>query len=175
MDIQDRHFRTNELGERGSSRVNFIWKLIGTFGFTGFFPIAPATFASFIFVLVYALVPGGEVLANPFVALVTLVASVPVSTQLEKAYGRDAKCIVIDEVVGMQVILVWAHPTLLGIVLAFFLFRLFDIIKPFPAGRSQKLPRGYGVVCDDLLAGLYARLGLILIWLIWPGIGGFTI
>ena len=114
-------------------------------------------------------------LASPVVALVTLVASVPVSTQLEKVYGRDAGCIVIDEVVGMQVILIWAHPTLLGVALAFFLFRLFDIIKPFPARRSQKLPRGYGVVCDDLLAGLYTRLALILIGLVWPGIGGFTI
>jgi len=153
--------------------MKFIITLIGTFGFTGFFPIAPATFACFVFVLIYYLVPGGEWLVNPIVALVTLVVSVPISTQLERRFGHDAGRIVIDEVVGMQVILVAASPTVAGIILAFFLFRFFDISKIFPAGRSQKLPRGYGVVADDFIAGIYSRIVLVIVAMIFPGIGEF--
>ncbi len=153
--------------------MNFVLKLIGTFAFTGFFPIAPATFASLVFLLLYGLVPGGEVLAHPLVALVTLVLSIPVSTRLEKIYGHDAGRIVIDEIVGLQVILVAAAPTTAGLVLVFFLFRLFDIVKPYPAGRAQKLPTGLGVVSDDFIAGLYTRLVLIVVTFFYPGMGSF--
>jgi len=101
--------------------------------------------------------------------VVTLVISVPISTQLEKRYGEDPSCVVIDEVVGMQVILVGAGEVTLGAVVAvFLLFRVFDIAKPFPAGRSQRLPRGWGVVADDVFAGIYARAVLMLLGLFWP-------
>lgn len=153
--------------------MNFVLKLIGTFAFTGFFPIAPATFASFVFLLLYGFAPGGELLAHPLVALVTLVLSIPISTRLEKTYGHDAGRIVIDEIVGLQVILVAAEPTTVGLVLVFFLFRLFDIVKPYPAGRAQKLPTGLGVVTDDFVAGLYTRLVLVAVAFFYPGIGSF--
>ena len=153
--------------------MNLLITLIGTFGYTGFFPIAPATFASFVFVLIYWVVPGGEYLAHPIVVLITLIVSVPISTRLEQRYGHDAGRIVIDEVVGMQAVLVFAKPTLWGIILAFFLFRFFDIVKVFPAGRAQSLPRGYGVVCDDVIAGIYSRISLVLLALLIPSIGTF--
>jgi phosphatidylglycerophosphatase A len=153
--------------------MKFIVTLIGTFGFTGFFPFAPATFASFVFVLIYAYVPGGRLLAHPIAVLVTLLISVPVSTSLERRYGHDASRIVIDEVVGMQVILMLANPSMWGIVLAFFLFRFFDIVKVFPADRSQRLPRGYGIVCDDFIAGIYSRVVLIILAAFFSGIGEF--
>lgn len=149
-------------------------RFIGTFAYTGFFPVAPATFASLVFALAYFFVPGGDWLAHPIVALFTLVISVPISTQLERRYGRDPSCVVIDEVVGMQVILVGAGGASLGAVTAaFLLFRVFDIAKPFPAGRSQRLPRGWGVVADDVFAGIYARAVLMLLGLIWPAAGVF--
>lgn len=146
-------------------------KTIGTFFYTGFFPIAPATFATLVFILAYAWIPGGEVLAHPLVLLATLVVSVPVATQVEKQYGTDAGCIVIDEVVGTQIALTLAKPTALGLLAAFLLFRFYDIAKPFPAGRSQRLPRGYGVVADDVIAGIYTRVTLIVLSLVAPGIG----
>jgi phosphatidylglycerophosphatase A len=146
-------------------------KIIGTFFYTGFFPFAPATFATLVFILAYAWIPGGKVLAHPVVLLATLLVSVPVATQVEKRYGTDAGCIVIDEVVGTQIALTLARPTALGLVAAFVLFRFFDIVKPFPAGRSQRLPRGYGVVADDVIAGIYTRLTLIALSLVVPRIG----
>ena len=154
--------------------MNFVVTFIGTFAYSGFFPFAPATFASFVFVLIYAFLPGGHALAHPVVALATLVISVPVSTHLERRYGHDAGRIVIDEIVGLQIMLALASPTSTGIILAFFLFRFFDIVKVFPAGRAQKLPRGYGVVADDVIAGIYGRLALIVLAGIFPGLGTFV-
>lgn len=156
---------------RAMDRLNLVWKIIGTFGFAGFFPVAPATFATLVFVLVYSWVPGGEVLAHPIVFLATLIVSVPASTALEKKYGHDARCIVIDEIVGIQIALTLAAPTTLGVWAAFFLFRLFDIVKPFPAGRAQNLPRGWGVVADDVAAGIYVRLVLVVVAWLFPGVG----
>jgi phosphatidylglycerophosphatase A len=154
--------------------LNAIVKLIGSFVYTGYFPIAPATFASFVFILAYWLIPGGEVLVHPIVCAVTLIVSIPVSSRMEKLYGRDPSCVVIDEVVGMQVILVGASGVgPWGLFAAFFLFRIFDVLKPFPVNRSQRLPGGWGVVIDDMLAGVYSRIAMVLLSLLIPSLGSF--
>lgn len=153
--------------------MRFINKLLGTFAYTGFFPFAPATFASFVFMALYWLVPGGEWLVQPFVVLATLLISVPVATALEKQYGHDASCIVIDEIVGVQVVLMFAAPTLAGLIVAFFLWRISDIVKPFPASRAQKWPGGRGVVFDDVFAALYARLAMFVLAYFIPALGNF--
>ena len=92
---------------------------------------------------------------------------------MEDRYGHDAGCIVIDEVVGMQVILCGAHTSAAGAFLAFFVFRVFDVIKPFPSGRAQQLPGGWGVVGDDVMAAVYSRIVLVGVSLIYPNIGHF--
>lgn len=144
--------------------MQFVVKFLGTFVYTGFFPIAPATFASAVFAALYWVVPGGHWLAHPVTLLVTAVVSIPIATALEKEYGRDPSCVVIDEVVGMQIALVAVGGlTLTGLAAAFLLFRFFDILKPFPVGRSQRLPRGWGVVIDDVLAGVYTRIALVIL------------
>ena len=153
--------------------MKFIITFLGTFGYSGFFPFAPATFASLIFMGIY-LLPGGEIIAHPAVLLFTLLISIPISTRLEDRHGHDASCIVIDEVVGMQLVFLLAAPSTLGVFIGFFLFRVFDVWKPFPAGRSQNLPKGYGVVCDDVLAGLYTRITMIVIAYFFPAVGNFS-
>lgn len=160
------------ISNRGRAAVlDRVCRIIGTLFYAGFFPIAPATFATLLFVAAYSWIPGGEALAHPVVLLVTLLISVPVSTRVEKQYGTDAGCIVIDEIVGIQIALTLAAPSAAGVWAAFFLFRLYDIVKPFPAGRSQNLPRGYGVVADDVIAGIYTRLTLIVLSWVFPALG----
>ena len=85
-----------------------------------------------------------------------------VSDEAEKLFGqKDARCIVIDEIAGFQWSLFLIEPTALNVILGFFLFRLFDIIKPFPARLfEERLPGGLGVVADDLAAGVYANVAL---------------
>lgn len=128
----------------------------------GRLPIAPATWASAAVALLLYLIPGS--LAAPAAlgaaALAATAVGVWASHEAEKELGHDAHPIVIDEVAGM-LIAVWAlppgagprHPALLLLV-AFLLFRVLDVAKPFPIRQSQRLHGGWGVVTDDVLAGI---------------------
>ncbi len=153
--------------------MNFLSTLVATFLYTGLFPFAPATFATLVFVAAYWLVPGGDALASWIALVVTTIISVPTATRVENARGKDPKCVVIDEVVGIQIALVGATPTLAGVAAAFVLFRVFDIAKPFPIHRLQAWPGGWGIVADDALAGLYTRAVLVVIAMFTPALGNF--
>lgn len=77
--------------------------------------------------------------------------------RVERLVGqKDPGIIVIDEVAGMALSVLFLPRTIPVLLVAFFLFRLFDIWKPFPAGESQALTGGLGVMVDDLIAGVYA-------------------
>lgn len=129
-------------------------------------PVAPATFSSLaVTPLFYRFVELASWIQGAItVALVWF--AVAVSTRAEFYYGHDAKAITIDEVAGMMVTFLLLPPLPHGLLrwvilgIGFLLFRFFDVLKPFPAGRAQNLPRGEGVVADDLMAGLYANLGV---------------
>ena len=145
----------------------FLITLFSSFFYTGFFPFAPATFASFVWLAVYLYVPGGAWLSNPVVVLCTVPVAIYLAHEGEKYYGRDPSCVVIDEFVGMQVTFLAIEPSLLIGAIGFVLFRIFDVLKPFPAGRAERLPGGLGVVTDDVVAGAYGRLILLAIALIF--------
>ena len=83
----------------------------------------------------------------------------------EKAFGRvDPGEVVIDEIVG-QIITFLATPKVswIWLLAGFFLFRAFDIVKPFPARRAERLPGGWGIMLDDVIAGLYALIVLVVL------------
>ena len=119
---------------------------------------------------IYWIIPGfsGNVLLA--VCVVLFFIGVWSSTKVEETDGTDASIINVDEVVGMWVSLLYL-PVYAWYwhVAAFFLFRAFDIFKPFPVGRSQKLRKGWGVMMDDILAALYTNLTLRLIIWIFTG------
>ena len=141
----------------------FLVTVFGSFFYTGYFPFAPATFASMVWLLVWLFVPGAHWMTFWAVILCTIPVAVVLSGIMEKYYGEDAPRIVIDEVVGMQITLLFAPVNIWTGLAGFLLFRFFDIAKPFPANRSQKLPGGWGVVTDDVLAGIYSLAVLSLI------------
>jgi phosphatidylglycerophosphatase A len=133
---------------------------VATAGGAGYAPVAPGTVASALTVLVLWLVPfsrGGLVV----VLVAVTVAGTWAAHHAERLLGeKDPGAIVVDEVAGMT-LAVLAFPLTLPVLAAGFgLFRLFDIVKPFPAGRSQAIGGGVGVMVDDLIAGLYA-LGVL--------------
>ena len=144
----------------------FIVATLSSFFYTGYFPFAPATFASLVWLAAYLFVPGGGWLVHPLVVRCAILVAVYLSHEAEKYWGHDAHRIVIDEFVGMQVTLLAVEPSFLMGSAGFVLFRIFDILKPFPAGRAQRLPGGVGVVADDIAAGLYCRLILLVLALI---------
>ena len=91
-----------------------------------------------------------------------VVVGIWASQRVEAVLGRkDPGVIVIDEVAGMMVAVLLLPRTPGVLLCAFLLFRLFDIWKPFPAGEAQALRGGFGVVVDDLIAGVYALVLLM--------------
>jgi phosphatidylglycerophosphatase A len=141
----------------------FILTLLSSFFYTGFFPVAPATFASLVWTLLWLFLPGGARLSSPIALVIMLPVAIYLANEAEKYLGTDAHPIVVDEIVGMQVTLLVAPHTLLTAAIGFVLFRIFDIVKPYPAGRAQRLRGGFGVVIDDVAAGAYARIVLLLL------------
>jgi phosphatidylglycerophosphatase A len=77
--------------------------------------------------------------------------------------GKDPGAIVVDEVAGMTLSVLTVPLTPAVLLVGFLLFRVFDILKPFPARDAQRLPGGLGVMVDDLLAGLYALVVVLLL------------
>ncbi len=130
--------------------------LLSTGLFSGYFPLFPGTFASFLTcIALYYILPVST--DEYFLYLLILFfVGVYTSTVAEKTLGHDAKKIVIDEIFGMSVAILYVPITLTNLIIAFILFRLFDIFKPFPINASQKLKQGWGVMVDDLIAGIYA-------------------
>ena len=134
-----------------------IAKLIATFLYVGHLPYAPGTFGTLAAVPLFYLISGLPVYLYLLITLVVIGVSVWASTIAEGIYDKsDPGQIVADEVSGYLVTMILIPPTVTNIVIGFFLFRLFDIIKPPPVRSFESLPGGWGVVIDDVAAGVYA-------------------
>jgi len=143
--------------------------IVATAGGTGFFPVAPGTAGALVGVALYVLIlsAGLTVIYLPLVGALTLIG-IWSAGHVEPIYGHDASRIVIDEVVGQMLTLGFVMRSgtssiAVGTILGFLLFRIFDILKPFPIRRLEQLPGGIGVVADDLAAGGYAFLVLLVL------------
>ena len=138
--------------------------LIATSAGAGFLPKAPGTAGSAVGVLVYltmSAVGAGAYL--PHAIILILLAGTLAANRVETLWGHDSQRIVIDEVIGQMIAFSLAGATQLSwglIFVGFALFRLFDIVKPFPLRQLERLPGGAGVIADDVGAGLYALAGL---------------
>jgi phosphatidylglycerophosphatase A len=141
---------------------------LATFGYCGYFPFAPGTVGSAAGLLVYLLVwwtQSSIVEAGLIVVLFS--AGIWAATASERYFGGiDPGPIVLDEVVGMLITLAFIPVGLPAALTGFVLFRIFDVIKPYPAGRLESLHGGLGVMADDAMAAVYANLALRgLMWL----------
>ncbi len=128
--------------------------------FTGYFPIAPGTVGSLAALILFLAIPELRGMALLVTIVTCFFLGVRAATEVEKKEGHDASIITIDEVVGMWISVLFIPGQFKWTVWlgAFFLFRLFDIVKPFPINRSQKAPAGWGIMVDDVLAGICANL-----------------
>ncbi|MBW1676532.1 MAG: phosphatidylglycerophosphatase A [Deltaproteobacteria bacterium] len=136
--------------------------LLATGCYAGYAPVAPGTFGTLVAIpLCYLLSRLGLVHGILFLGLFTGFA-VWMSGEAEKVFKKkDSGLIVIDEIGGLLVTLFLIPWSVKSVVIGFFLFRLMDIAKPFPIRRLEtKLPGGWGVVGDDVLAGIYANVAL---------------
>ena len=133
---------------------------IATCAYVGYAPVAPGTFGSAIGLAVFYVVRHQRSRAVEIAAMVVLVAvGLWSATEAEHHFGGiDPGAVVIDEVIGMLITLAFVPVNLAGAIVAFVLFRILDVVKPWPARRLEHLPGGFGVVLDDVMAGVYGNL-----------------
>ena len=129
-----------------------------TCSYTGYLPLAPGTWASALACIILYFVPSFD---HPAVIALLVVLAI-FATERIRAEERDPRYIVIDELIGMLVATA-DDLTKWNIVKAFMLFRAFDILKPYPIKKVERLPGAYGIIADDVLAGIFASIALF-IW-----------
>ncbi len=139
-------------------KINILEKIIGSVFFTGYIPFASGTFGSLAALMIY-LIPGFE---NPTIMLVGIavfsVVGVRVGTKFEKVYGKDPSECTVDELVGMWITLLFVPKIFVNILIAFFVWRFMDIVKPAPARQLEKLNGGLGIMLDDVVSAIYSLI-----------------
>ena len=153
------------------------WKIIATGFGAGYSPIAPGTMGALVGVLF--LIPNLFVIAcfngryylDPILILLILsffFIGVKATNELESEWGHDPQRIVIDEMVGLWISMILIPYSTMTLLVAFILFRIFDIWKPLGIRKMEKFKGGWGVMMDDVLAGVYANIVLQILIYCFP-------
>jgi phosphatidylglycerophosphatase A len=138
--------------------LDFFTRVIGSGFFTGYAPAASGTVGSAL-ALAFFLIPNFASLYSIVPATIILfVIGGFAADKMEKIYGQDPSIVTVDEIVGMWLSMWFIPVTLLNILLAFVIFRILDILKPYPAGDIDKQTGGWNIMLDDVIAGLYTNV-----------------
>jgi phosphatidylglycerophosphatase A len=133
-----------------------LYRWAATLGPVGSVPVAPATAGSLATALIGYALPAPDLRITLVLLAAGFFVAVRVAGEAEKELGHDAKPIVIDEVIGQSIALLGVPHQWWAFGASFVLFRVFDVWKPFGAREVQRLPSGWGVVADDVIAGFTA-------------------
>lgn len=148
--------------------MKLFYKTIATGFGSGYVPIAPGTagavvgcvvlwlYIYFIGIANYWYFQLGFLLAT----IITTILGAKATREVEKEWGEDPSKVVIDEIIGVWISLLFLPLTWQNILLGFILFRFFDITKPFGIRKLEAIENGWGVMLDDVLAGVYANFCL---------------
>ncbi len=148
--------------------MKLLYKTIATGFGSGFTPIAPGTAGAALGCLLLGAYQYfvGQTATNSFqisfivLIIVTTVIGAISTHQLEPEWGEDPSKVVVDEIIGVWISLLFVPLSWQNILIGFVLFRLFDIYKPLGIRKLEAIPKGWGVMLDDVLAGIYANLVL---------------
>ncbi len=151
--------------------VKLFARFISTGFGLGYSPVAPGTLGSLATMVIWWFCPlfstAQFFLINLFVFVLGILTAAVTEKEYQQKYNNkdlhDPGIIIIDEVAGMMTALFAIRKSLFLFIAAFGLFRFFDILKPFPIKKFEKLPSGWGIVCDDVLAGVFANVVLRLL------------
>jgi phosphatidylglycerophosphatase A len=140
-------------------------KLVATACGIGYIGKGGGTIAALVCCIAWLIIPAGNHAGHwqVFFTLIIFVIGVWSSNVVDAIWGKDSSKVVVDEVAGMMITLVLIPITFKYVLTGLVLFRFFDIAKPLYIRRLEKLSKGWGVMADDLLAGIYAHLILLLI------------
>lgn len=155
-----------------STRLTWWTKAIASGLGVGYTPLIPGTVATLEGILLFFLMERMEIsfpIRLLFLGLL-FILGVRISTIIEQSCGeKDPHLIIIDEIVGTLVVLYFVPISITTLIATFILFRLFDMLKPFPAQTLQEIKGGIGVMMDDVVAGLYTLLILkVALWAGYP-------
>ena len=143
----------------GQGFFHSLTKLVATLFYTGYAPVAPATVGSaLVAVGYYIFAPSLGVVEWLAVLTAVFFIGVYAAEVMEREWGKDPAPVVVDEAVGYLVTVAFLPHSATVAIAGFVLFRIFDIAKPPPARRLESLPGGWGVVMDDVAAGVYGNL-----------------
>jgi phosphatidylglycerophosphatase A len=148
-----------------SRKTLWAWTVATFFG-SGFLKPGPGTYGSIAALLLWYAVahvlrptPSALAIGTACAAVIVTLIGIPAATIVARESGRkDPGHVVIDEAAGQLIALIWTRPDWKHAALALVLFRLFDIFKPWPIRRLERLPNGTGIMLDDVAAGLLALL-----------------
>ena len=144
--------------------------IIATFFYVGLIPKAPGTFGTLAAIPLFYALSFTPLYLYLILTVVIVLIAVWGSAIAEEIYSKhDPNQVVVDEVCGYLVTMILVPVTVSNIFLGFLLFRLFDIAKPYPVRKFESLPGGWGVVIDDVAAGVYACITLHILgyWVFW--------
>jgi len=162
-----------------STSIPFFTKLVATGFFSGYIPWASGTFGTLVGILIFLLPGMDNPLTLSLLIVVGLLVGVATSARVAAIVGHklsraaemtktafqpgghataDPSIVVIDEIVGMWISLLLLPKSILAVTIAFVMFRLFDILKPPPARQLERYPNGWGIMLDDVVAGVYANI-----------------
>lgn len=143
---------------------------IATCGYLGYVPVAPGTFGSAAGLVVFYAVRSTGSIGIEVAAIVALCAiGIWSATIAEHQLGVDPGPVVIDEVAGMLITLAFLPVSVTGVIVGFLIFRVLDVLKPWPSARFERLPGGLGVMADDGMAGVYGNLIMRGLMAVTPG------
>ena len=137
----------------------------------GYVPFAPGTFGSLVGVLLWYLLPSSPAIQVVAIVIIFFVGAWSGSVAERHFRSTDPAPIVLDEVMGMWITLLMNPVGWQGVTIAFLLFRAFDVVKPYPANRLERLPGGIGVMADDGMAAVYANLALRITIFLFAAVG----
>lgn len=128
--------------------------------YSGFFPVAPGTAGTLVgmavYVLIYCFFGQWVRWINVFLVIIIIYPSFKLGDFAESDQGtKDPQVVVLDEMLGYWMSVMFLPFSWFAVFTGFFFFRIFDIVKPFPANSLQKIPGGPGIMLDDMAAGLY--------------------
>jgi phosphatidylglycerophosphatase A len=140
--------------------MNRFGLFVATCGYLGYVPVAPGTFGSALGLAVFFAVRStGSVSVELFVIAVVFAVGLWSGTIAEHHFGGiDPGPVVLDEVLGMLMTLALLPVNMAGAIVGFIVFRVLDVVKPWPSARFEKLPGGLGVMADDAMAAIYGNL-----------------
>lgn len=140
------------------NRLNGFCKMVASVFYIGYIPVAPGSMGSFAALLLYFFIKDNPVLMGVSILICIILGFLTTGRAEDLFKEKDASKIVIDEFAGMLIALYLLPATMGYVVSAFLLFRFFDIVKPAPINRLERLNGGIGVMADDIMAGIYTNL-----------------